>query len=71
MKIDTVQKAFVINALLAAAVSSLIIETRLQWRDPGPKYAKTFVLTFGVNLMMFCVFAVVIGNNSLAKSMFS
>jgi hypothetical protein len=69
MKIDTVSKAFIVNALLTAATTSLILETRLRQGITKPRYSNTFVLTFVVNIVMFYIFTVVIGN-SLARSMY-
>ena len=69
MKIDTVTRAFFINALLSAATTSLILETRLRQDTTKPHYSNTFVLTFIVTLLMFYVFTLVIGK-SLARSMF-
>ena len=69
MKIDTVTKAFVINALLSAATTSLILETRLRQDITKPQYGNTFTLTFIATIFMFYVFTVFIGT-SLAHSMF-
>jgi hypothetical protein len=69
MKINTIHTAFIVNALLAAAISALVLETRLQWKDKQPVPVKTFTLTLIVNLLMFYAFTVVIGN-SLGRSMF-
>ena len=69
MKIDTVLKAFIVNALLTAATTSLILETRLRQDITKPRYSNTFILTFIVNIIMFYIFTTVIGK-SLARSMY-
>lgn len=69
MKIDTVLKAFIVNALLTAATTSLILETRLRQDITKPSYSNTFILTFIVNIIMFYIFTIVIGK-SLARSMY-
>jgi len=69
MKINTVTKAFIINALLSAATTSVIVETRLRQDITKPQYGNTFALTFIVTIIMFYVFTAVIGK-SLARSMF-
>jgi len=69
MKIDTATKAFIINSLLSAAITSVIVETRLKWDVTKTQYEKTFMLTFIVNIVMFCIFTLFIGK-SLPQSMF-
>ena len=70
MKINTAPKAFLVNALLAAIVSTVILETRLSQGMTKPRYKSTFALTFGVNMAVFLVFTLFLGT-SLAKSMYS
>ena len=61
MKIDTIPKAFLINSLVAAAISSLILETRLSWGFKKPQYKRTFTLTFMVNIIIFYMFFMSLG----------
>ena len=61
MKINTIPKAFLINSLVAAAISSLILETRLSWGFKKPRYERTFLLTFTVNLVIFYMFFASVG----------
>ena len=69
MKIDTASKAFIINSLLSAATTSMIIETRLKWDVTKTQFRKIFILTFIVNIVMFYMFTLFIGE-SFARSMF-
>ena len=61
MKINTIPKAFLINSLVAGAISSLILETRLSWGLKKSKYKQTFLLTFLVNIIIFYLFFFMIG----------
>ena len=61
MKIDTIPKAFLINSIVAATISSIILETRISWGIKTPKYKKTFLLTFFVNIIIFSLFFMVLG----------
>ena len=74
MKINTVSKAFIINALIAASISALVsfLDTSIQWKEgknpPAP--LKTFVITMLGNLIIFYMVTAVIGKG-LAQSMYS
>ena len=70
MKINTVPKAFIVNALVAAVISTVILETRLSQDLTRPHYKSTFALTFGVNMAVFILFTLFLGT-SLAQSMYS
>lgn len=61
MKINTIPKAFLINSLVAGAISSLIIETRLSWGLKKSRYQQTFLLTFIVNIVIYYLFFITLG----------
>lgn len=68
MKINTIPKAFFINSLVAGAISSMILETRLSWGFKKSQYSRTFLLTFLVNITIFYIFFLLLGygNSMLA-----